>query len=100
MKMDNSKTVAKDVTPSDKVKDITRRIPINKCGREHRLQVTLRGVVSKISDVVKGCCVRDGRTLHVNHRDRGGENHKSKKPNEQNKITKKQQKHENQTPVT
>ena len=57
-----------DVTPSDRVKDIMTRIPINKRGREDSMYVTLEGKVLKLSDDVKGCGVRDGSTLHVNHR--------------------------------
>ena len=52
------------------------------------------------SDDVKGCGVRDGSTLHVNHRVRGGRDHESKKPNQESNITEKQQKRESQTPVT
>ena len=55
----------KYVTLSDMVKDIMRRIPINKRGREDSLCVTLEGKALKLSDDVKGCGVRDGSTLHV-----------------------------------
>ena len=82
------------------VKDIMRRIPINKRGREDSLYVTLEGKVLKLSDEVKVCAVRDGSTLPVNHEVRGGGDHESKKPNKQSKITEKQQKRESQTSVT
>ena len=80
------------------VKDIMRRIPINKCGREDSMYVTLKGKVLKLSDDVKGCGVRDGSTLHVNHTVREGD-HESKKLQKQSKITEKQQKRESETPV-
>ena len=47
----NSKTVTQDVTPSDKVMDITRQGSINKRGREDSMYVTLEGNVLKLSDV-------------------------------------------------
>ena len=82
------------------VKDITRRIPINKRDREDSMYVTLERKVLKLSDDVKGCAFRDGSTLQVNHGVRGGGDHEIKKPNKQSKKTEKQQKRENQTPVT
>ena len=88
------------MSPSDIAKDIMRRIPTNKRGREDSMSVTLEGKVLKLSDDVKGCGVRDGSTLHVNHKVRGGGDHESKKPNKQSKITEKEQKRESQTPVT
>ena len=63
------------------------------------MYVTLEGNVLKLSDV-KGCGVRDGSTLHVNHRVRGGGDPESKKPNKQSKMMKKKQKNERQTPLT
>ena len=82
------------------VKDIMRRIPTNKRGREDSLYVTLEGKVLKLSDDVKVCGVRDGSTLPVNHEVRGGGDHEIKKSNKQSKLTEKQQNRENQTPVT
>ena len=82
------------MTPGDMVKDIMRRIPINKRGREDSMYVTLEGKVLKLSDDVKGCGVRDGSTLHVNHTVREGGDHESKKLQKQSKITEKQQKRE------
>ena len=99
-KMDNSKKTHSRVTPSGMVKDIMRRIPINKRGREDGLYVTLEGKVLEPNDDVKGCGVRDGSTLHVNHKVRGGGDHESKKPNKQSNMTEKQQKREIQTLVT
>ena len=60
------------MTPSDMVKDIMTRIPINKRGREDSMNVTLEGKVLKLSDDEKCCGVRDGNTLYVNHGVRGG----------------------------
>ena len=61
--------------------------------------VLVLGLIAVGHDV-KCCAVRDGSTLQVNHWVRGGGDHESKKPNKQSKITEKQQKRENQTPVT
>ena len=80
------------MTPSGKVKDIMRQISINKRVREDSMYVTLDRKVLKQSDDVKGCGVRDGSTLHVNHRVRGGGDPESKKPNKQSKMMKKKQK--------
>ena len=48
----------------------------------------------KLSDDVKGCGVRDGSTLHVNHTVREGGDHESNKLQKQSKITEKQQERE------
>ena len=87
------------MTPTDKVKDITRQTSINKRGREDSMYVTLEGKVLKLTDV-KGCGVRDGSALHVNRRVRGGGDPESKKPNKQSKMTEKKQKQEIQMLVT
>ena len=69
VKVDNSNTSMTDATPSDKVSDITRKIPY----------VTFEGRVLRRSDYVKTFGTSDGSTLQVPSEFRGGGQRKEKK---------------------
>ena len=79
VKVDNFKTVMLDMTLSDKVKDVMRRIQ-NKVRRcEDDMHVSFEGKVLRGSDEMNACGVKEGSTLHAISRVRGGGVHKHKK---------------------
>ena len=81
VKMDGSRTVAMDVAQNDKVSDMMKRLP---CGED--VYVTSEGRVLRGGEELKSYGVRDGSTVEVARRLRGGGKHKDKN----NKMEKKQ----------
>ena len=77
-----SKTSAMEMEMSDKVDDIVKKIPIS----DQDVYVTSGGRILRRSDKLESCEVRDGSTIQVMSRMRGGGKHKDKK----SKVDKKQ----------
>ena len=82
VKVDGGKTSAMEMEMSDKVEDIVKKIPIS----DQDVYVTSEGRVLRGGEELKRCGVRDGSTVEVVRRLRGGGKHKDKK----NKVEKKQ----------
>ena len=82
VKVDGMKTGAMEVSPEDKVQKILNTV--SKSDRD--VYVTSGGRILKGSDKLKNCEVRDGSTVDVTSRMRGGGRHKDKK----SKVEKKQ----------
>ena len=81
VKVDGMKTVAMEVSPEDKVQKILNIM--SKSDRD--VYVTSGGRILKGSDKLKSCEVRDGSTVEVKSRIRGGGKHKDKKGKEEKK---------------
>ena len=79
VKVDNSKTVMFDITLSDKVKDVMRRIQnkVRCCADD--MYVSFEGTVLRGSDEMNACGVKEGSSLHAMSRVRAGGVHKNKK---------------------
>ena len=75
VKMDGGKTSAMEMKMNDKVDDIVKKIPIG----DQDVYVTSGGRILRRSDKLKSCEVRDGSTVEVTSRMRGGGKHKDKK---------------------
>ena len=82
VKVDGGKTSTMEMEMSDKVDDIVKKIPI--CDQD--VYVTSGGRILKGSDKLESCEVRDGSTIQVTSRMRGGGRRKDKK----SKVEKKQ----------
>ena len=82
VKVDGGKTSTTEMEMSDKVDDIVKKIPIS----DQDVYVTSEGRVLRGGEELKRCRVRDGCTVEVMRRLRGGGRHKDKK----NKVEKKQ----------
>ena len=82
VKVDGGKTSVMEMEVNDKVDDIVKKIPIS----DQDVYVTSGGRILKGSDKLKSCEVRDGSTVEVTSRMRGGGKHKDKK----SKVEKKQ----------
>ena len=82
VKVDGGKTSTMEIDMSDKVDDIVKKIPIS----DQDVYVTSEGRVLGGGDELRKCGVRDGCTVEVMRRLRGGGRHKDKK----NKVEKKQ----------
>ena len=72
--VNESRTFPLDVSPDDKVEEVTRHIQ-----SEEDVYVTLHGRVLKRSEKLKSCEVTDGCMFQVTSRMRGGGKHKDKK---------------------
>ena len=81
VKVDGMKTAAMEVSPEDKVQKILNIM--NKSDWD--VYVTSGGRILKGSDKLKSCEVRDGSTVEVKSRIRGGGKHKDKKGKEEKK---------------
>ena len=81
VKMDGMKTVTMEVSPEDKVQKILNTV--SKSNRD--VYVTSGGRILKGSDKLKSCEVRDGSTVEVTSRMRGGGRHKDKKSKSEKK---------------
>ena len=81
VKVDGMKTAAMEVSPEDKVQKILNIV--SKCDRD--VYVTSGGRILKRSDKPKSCEVRDGSTVEVTSRMRGGGRHKDKKSKSEKK---------------
>ena len=82
VKVDGGKTSMMEMEMSDKVDDIVKKIPIS----DQDVFVTSGGRILRTSDKLESCEVRDGSTIQVTSRMRGGGKHKDKK----SKVEKKQ----------
>ena len=82
VKVDGGKTSTMEMEMSDKVDDIVKKIPIS----DQDVYVTSEGRVLRGGDELRKCGVRDGCTVEVMRRLRGGGRHKDKK----NKVEKQQ----------
>ena len=82
VKVDGGNTSAMEMEMSEKVDDIVKKIPIS----DQDVYVTSEGRVLRGGEELKRSGVRDGNTVHVMSRLRGGGRHKDKK----NKVEKKQ----------
>ena len=81
VKVDEMEMVAMEVSPEDKVQKILNIV--SKSDRD--VYVTSGGRILKGSDKLKSCEVRDGSTVEVTSRMRGGGKHKDKKGKEEKK---------------
>ena len=81
VKVDGMKTVAMEVSPEDKVQKILNTVS----GSDWDVYVTSGGRILRGSDKLKSCEVRDGSTVQVMSRMRGGGKHKDKKGKEEKK---------------
>ena len=77
---------------NDKVDDIVKKIPIS----DQDVYVTSVGRISKGSDKLKSCEVRDGSTVEVMSRMRGGGRHKDKKSKSEKKQSTNSQRHQSE----
>ena len=68
-----------DVSMTDKVSDIARRIPNNACCIRQDMYVMCKGRVLRWSDELRSSAVSDGCTLNVLKMMRGGGKHRNKK---------------------
>ena len=89
VKVDGGKTSAMEMEMSDKVDDIVKKMkgPIS----DQDVYVTSGGRILRRSDKLESCEVRDGSTVEVTSRMRGGGRHKEKR----NKAEKKRGRSEN-----
>ena len=69
------KTVLREVSPEDKVQEILNSVG----GSEQDVYVTCEGKMLRKDEQLKSCGVRDGSTIQVTSRVRGGGKHKDKK---------------------
>ena len=81
VKVDGMKTVAVEVSPEDKVQKILNTVS----GSDWDVVVTCEGRILRNGDMMKSCGVRDGSTVQVTSRTRGGGKHKDKKGKEEKK---------------
>ena len=83
VKVDGMKTVTMEVSPEDKVQKIVNTVS----GSDRDVYVTSGGRTLRGSDKLKSCEVRDGSTVVVTSRMRGGGRHKDKKSKSEKKQT-------------
>ena len=83
VKVDGGKTSVMEVEVSDRVDDIVKKTPIS----DQDVYVTSGGRVSRRNDKLESCEVRDGSTVEVMNRMRGGDKHKDKKSKSEKKQT-------------
>ena len=95
VKVDGGKTSAMEMEMNDKVDDIVKKIPIS----AQDVYVTSGGRILKGSDKLKSCEVRDGSTVEVTSRMRGGGKHKDKKSKMEKKQGMKQETLKNEGPA-
>ena len=87
VKVDGGKTSVMEMEMSDKVDDIVKKIPIS----DQDVYVTSGGRILRRSDKLEICDVRDGSTIQVTSRMRGGGKHKDKKGQKERKREVKQE---------
>ena len=81
VKVDGKKTVVMEVPPEDKVQKILNTVS----GSDRDVYVMCEGRILRKSEKLKSCGVRDGSTVQVMSRMRGGGKHKDKKGKEEKK---------------
>ena len=79
VKVNGLKEFLLDVSMTDKVSDIVRRIPNNTCYFRQEMYVMCEGRVLRWSDELRSSGVGDGCTLYVLNMMRGGGKHRNKK---------------------
>ena len=72
VKVDGCQAFPLEVSLSDKVGDVVKRIPSSACDSKRDVYMTCEGRVIRRSDDLKGCGISDGGTLQVTPRLRGG----------------------------
>ena len=92
VKVDGGKTSMIEMKRSDKVDDIVKKIPIS----DQDVYVTSEGRVLRGDEELRRCGVRDGCTVEVMSRLRGGGRHKDKK----NRVEKKQDRNPEEVRIT
>ena len=95
VKVDGGKTSTMEVKMSDRVDDIVKRTPIS----DQDVYVTSGGRTLRRSDKLESCEVRDGSTVEVKSRMRGGGKHKDKKSKVEKKQGMKQEPLKNEGPA-
>ena len=75
VKVDGLKTVKMEVSPKDKVQKILNTVS----GSDRDVYMMCEGRILRKSDKLKSCGVRDGSTVQVMSRMRGGGKHKGKR---------------------
>ena len=83
VKMDGGETSAMEMEMNDKVDDILKKIPIS----DQDVYVTSGGRIPRRSDKLKSREVREGSTVEVTSRMRGGGRHKDKNSKSEKKQT-------------
>ena len=83
VKVDGGKTSTMEVKMSDRVDDIVKRTSIS----DQDVYVTSGGRTLRRSDKLESCEVRDGSTVEITSRMRGGGRHKDKKSKSEKKQT-------------
>ena len=83
VKVDGGKTSTIEMEMSDKVDDIVKKIQIS----DRDVYVTSGGRILRRSDKLESCEVRDGSTIQVTSRMRGGGKRKDKKSKSEKKQT-------------
>ena len=78
VKVDGSKVFPLEVSLSDKVGDVAKRIPSSACDSKRDVCMTCEGRVIRRSNDLKNCGISDGSTVQVMSRMRGGGKHKDK----------------------
>ena len=95
VKVDGGKTSTREVEMSDKVDDIVKKTPIS----DQDVYVTSGGRTLRRSDKLESCEVRDGSTVEVMSRIRGGGKQKEKKSEVEKKQGMKQESLKNEGPA-
>ena len=95
VKVDGGKTSTMEVEMSDRVDDIVKRTPIS----DQDVYATSGGRTLRRSDKLESCEVRDGSTVEIMSRMRGGGRHKDKKSKVEKKQGMKQEPLKNEGPA-
>ena len=95
VKVDGGKTSTMEVKMSDRVDDIVKRTPIS----DQDVYVTSGGRTLRRSGKLESCEVRDGSTVEITSRMRGGGRHKDKKSKVEKKQGMKQEPRKNDGPA-
>ena len=77
VKVDGSKVFPLEVSLSDKLGDVVKRIPSSACGSKRHVHIAREGRVIRRSDDLN-CGISDGSAVQVMSRMRGGGKHKVK----------------------
>ena len=94
VKTDAPKAVVMEVSPEDKVHSVVEKILNTVNGSDCDMYVTCEGKLLKGNEEPKSCGVRDGSTVQVVRRLRGGGKHKDKKSQKERKQAAGQKKQE------
>ena len=75
VKVDGCKVFPLEVSLSDEVGDVVKRIPSSTCDSKRGVYMTCEGRVIRRSDDLKNCGIGDGSTVQVMGKMRGGGKH-------------------------